>query len=1010
VFLTAIATAPTVHGGELRRAVTAHRAGGPIVIDGRLDEPDWQQAAQHTRFLAYSAPGVQLADPQTTMQVLFDDRAIYFGFVAMEPLMDRLRAAVAEPNADIEVYSDDSIELMLAPDPGADRYFHFVFNALGNYGDRLMQHAGAAADASWHAGLDSAGSRGPDRYTVEVRIPFSQLEFSVKVGTTWRFQVARNRRVLTGQPTISVFSKCTSGFHCPDEFAELNGMDADLRRYLCRVTSFQTKEIFGATADGSRARGEVYVENRSGAFVAFEVTGKAWHGSAKPATFSARGGLASGDSRSFPVEFVVPQDGDYRMAIELRRLPEREVLQTRQMTVSTSSTPMKMVMRRPYYRQAIYPDQDIREIEVSLMSTLPPATWRGKALRLCIVADDGRKLANVDHRDLAKLDRRWSLAVPRLPQGEYRVRAQIMDGPREVARAERKLRVIRQTPFFYRVDEHGRLIRNGRPLLLLGIEGGFDFERLAAWGFNYTTLIGHYRKTRTELVELVERASRHGMMVGFNVADWTVKDTWRHQPLPPEHRKRLAEMVELSRGIEAIAMWMLRDEPECYNVLPELLEDTYRTLWEADPLRPVGITNCSLTGLLTYARAADIRRPDPYPGFWDDGSWFQEPTFVSDRVDQIFSTPANRQICALPILQAFGHGDTRPRRSGPSFAALRNMTWLAVVHGARGMSFYSWNGIMGSPGLRVGMPALLKEIRALEPFILAVDAVEAQAESPHVHVLARRHGDHVTVCAVNVTQKPVQTTIRISFHGAGFQPAVRRKPRQVTNLPHEKTADPDRAEYPSLDEPRLHVVSEGRSVQAKDGRFEDTFGAVGVHIYTTDPKLGAALEGLSQIQAAVAAEDRRRTKPNNLAFYRRQRRVNFSPNARIRKAHTPFDGYEEGYGWMPVAQNLRDENPVWLEVEFDTPQQVGRVRAVVRRIEQYELSVYDGHAWRTLEFTTQDRLDQQKLCRLFDTAATLSPPLSVSKVRFSVPRSTTGNMWWSLQELEVFAPETEKQE
>lgn len=975
VFLTAIATAPTVHGGGLRRAVTAHRAGGPIVINGRLDEPDWRQAAQHTQFLAYSAPSAQLADPQTTVQVLFDDRAVYFGFVAMEPLMDRLRTAVAEPDADIEVYSDDSIELMLAPDPGADRYFHFVFNALGNYGDRLMQHAGAAADASWHAGLDSAGSRGPDRYTVEVRIPFSQLELSPKVGATWRFQVARNRRVLTGRPSISVFSKCTSGFHCPDEFAELNGMDAELRRYLCRVTSFQTKEISSTTAGGFRAMGEVYVENRSGAFVAFEVTGKAWHGSVKPATFGARGGLASGDSRSFPVQFVVPQDGDYRMAIELRRLPERDVLQTRQMTVSISSTPLKMIMRRPYYRQAVYPDQDIREIEVSLMSTLPPATWRGKTLRLCIAGNDGRELANVDHRNLVKLDRRWSLAVPRLPQGDYHVRARIMDGPREVARAEQKLRVIRQAPFFYRVDEHGRLIRNGRPLLLVGIEGGFDFERLAAWGFNYTTLIGHYRKTRTELVELVDRASRHGMMVGFNVADWTVKDTWRRQPLPPEHRKRLVEMVELSRGIEDIAMWMLRDEPECYNVLPELLEDTYRALREADPLRPVGITNCSLTGLLMYARAADIRRPDPYPGFWDDGSWFQGPTFVSDRVHQIFNTPADRQICALPILQAFGHGDTRPRRSGPSFAALRNMTWLAVVHGARGMSFYSWNGIMGSPDLRVGMPALLKEIRSLEPFILAVEAVEVAAESPHVHVLARRHGDHVTICAVNVTQKPVQTTISI----------------------------------PSLDESRLHVVSEGRSVHATDGRFADTFGAVGVHIYTTDPKLGAALEGLRQIRDAVAAEDKRRTKPNNLAFYRRERRVNFSPNAKIRKAHTPFDGYEEGYGWMPVAQNLQDENPIWLEVEFDTPQQVGRVRAVVRRIEQYELSVYDGQAWHTLECTTQDRLDRQRLCRLFETAATLSPPLSVSKVRFTVPRSTTGNMWWSLQELEVFAPEAEKQ-
>lgn len=92
-----------------------------------------------------------------------------------------------------------------------------------------------------------------------------------------------------------------------------------------------------------------------------------------------------------------------------------------------------------------------------------------------------------------------------------------------------------------------------------------------------------------------------------------------------------------------------------------------------------------------------------------------------------------------------------------------------------------------------------------------------------------------------------------------------------------------------------------------------------------------------------------------------------------------------------------------MEVELAKPEPVARVRAVVRRIEKYDLNVYDGNAWHKLDVTRQSRRDQQGLCTLSDATAELSPPRTLTKVRFTVPRSTTGNMWDSLQELEVFS-------
>ena len=51
----------------------------PIVIDGRLDEADWQRAPAATEFFQRDPNEGQPASERTEVRILFDDEAIYVG-------------------------------------------------------------------------------------------------------------------------------------------------------------------------------------------------------------------------------------------------------------------------------------------------------------------------------------------------------------------------------------------------------------------------------------------------------------------------------------------------------------------------------------------------------------------------------------------------------------------------------------------------------------------------------------------------------------------------------------------------------------------------------------------------------------------------------------------------------------------------------------------------------------------------------------------------------------------
>ena len=100
---------------------TARRAGGPIQVDGRLDEPSWQKAERSPRFvdMVSGEPGWY----DTRVATLWDDQNLYVGFWIEQPYVE---ARLTE--RDSLIFQEDDAEVFI---DGGDAYYEFEINARG---------------------------------------------------------------------------------------------------------------------------------------------------------------------------------------------------------------------------------------------------------------------------------------------------------------------------------------------------------------------------------------------------------------------------------------------------------------------------------------------------------------------------------------------------------------------------------------------------------------------------------------------------------------------------------------------------------------------------------------------------------------------------------------------------------------------------------------------------------------------------------------------------------------
>ncbi|MFC1452545.1 glycoside hydrolase domain-containing protein [Verrucomicrobiota bacterium] len=220
-----IVTATTASAFLAEGGVTieARRLPQAPVIDGRL-EAVWKHAGQTDRF--FETTKGKPARVQTRAHIGFDDDHLYIAFQCDEPHTDELAANVTKHDG--ELWNDDSVEVFLDVNRDRTHYFHLVVNAAGATSEARCSHGGrlkaGITNKGWNPKWQTAVSTQDKAWTVEVKIPFTELEPGLDTTSEWCVNLCRQRygKGEGDANEASAASPTMGGFHSPDRFAALH--------------------------------------------------------------------------------------------------------------------------------------------------------------------------------------------------------------------------------------------------------------------------------------------------------------------------------------------------------------------------------------------------------------------------------------------------------------------------------------------------------------------------------------------------------------------------------------------------------------------------------------------------------------------------------------------------------------------------------------------------------------------------------------------------------------------
>ncbi|MBO5761274.1 MAG: DUF4838 domain-containing protein [Lentisphaeria bacterium] len=172
---------------------------GKIVIDGKLDERDWQNADRNTRF---QTPDGEQAKYQTSVKLAYDEKYLYMGIECFDPAPDK--AVCNTTKHDGEVWNDNDLELFINDPIMGGAYYQLMINNNGVICDGI---AAPRFDKVWDSGTKIKVTKAKDRFIMELAIPAKQLTGSVfTAGSVLKMNIMRHR-VSHGEPNeVSTWS------------------------------------------------------------------------------------------------------------------------------------------------------------------------------------------------------------------------------------------------------------------------------------------------------------------------------------------------------------------------------------------------------------------------------------------------------------------------------------------------------------------------------------------------------------------------------------------------------------------------------------------------------------------------------------------------------------------------------------------------------------------------------------------------------------------------------------
>lgn len=245
-------TAPPVPGrdaapaGNAVPSLRAARREGPVVLDARLDEPAWQNAAVARDFSQSYPNAGQPSTQRTELRVLYDDDALYVGVTMFDARPDSIAAQLARRDAS-GIYSD-WVHVIIDSYYDRRTAFRFTVNPMGVKKDVYTSNDGPE-DINWDAVWEVETRVDTEGWVAEYRIPLSQLRFgsSSTPERVWGFQVMRDIARNNERASFAPWVPQDAGF--VSRFGNLTGLVAIPNPSRLEIMPYVSSKLTSAPGD-----------------------------------------------------------------------------------------------------------------------------------------------------------------------------------------------------------------------------------------------------------------------------------------------------------------------------------------------------------------------------------------------------------------------------------------------------------------------------------------------------------------------------------------------------------------------------------------------------------------------------------------------------------------------------------------------------------------------------------------------------------------------------------------
>ncbi len=690
--------------------INVARCTAAPVMDGRLDDPCWQDAGILNQFYIYGDD--QRRQTKTTaVQLCCDERWLYLGLNCANPEMDQLEQKIFDKEG--AIHQDDSLEIFLDPGTDGQDYYHYLLSFANMRAERRVTPTGR--DAGWDTPWRSATGRREGGWTAEIAIPMFLVAAHGRLPQA-RMNICRNMIQMTldgvGEKTAvrtvhSSLARVSRSFHEPQAFGYLRGLDA-----ITVESPFLPALKQAVVGDYEGAAGGCYYTVRITAHTFTPETGQVavvvrdlpLEGAGCSVTNIV--GLAG--MQQTEIDLHVPAAAMGQRAVSAALVDSRtgELLQEMAVAGAGRLTPMEApVLDRNYYTTET-------EAQIRCRVGFPPDMVQGMILS---VKDEGSG-SELGRHALRAGTADYRLKIADLPLGSRNLAVELLgaDGRHLMSRPVRLDKKPPKPGCEIKIDRFNRIVlKNGEPFFPFGIYlcgGGVEdiqpyedemFKRMAELGFN---TLGHWNVGMKPSVTkpYLDLAQKHNLMVIENLPGYGKRAPHAIPGKSPaeamrEYQSHMREQMQEIEGAIAAGMdhpslltYYSVDEPNLgdFDLKIEGARMIYEQAHRRDGYHPVTLLYArSIPNDPRATACSDILGYDVYLMAGHNQAVYASPNYVSRetallkrRADSVY-----QPTWIVPLAEFLD-----PRRTPRPLLPAEQIcqTYLAIIHGAKGFCYF----------------------------------------------------------------------------------------------------------------------------------------------------------------------------------------------------------------------------------------------------------------------------------------------------------------------------------